>query len=216
MQLTKTEQPTGLTSIDAERFETIKNIILQSRLLCDREAPAQLELRGLIVTWNQALGRIPTEKLMLAWKSFIEHHEGQPRWITAFDVLAGYRIISQRETVPVYRRIEAPKITPPEEYYEELAKHGFYPRETVLKKSTPIYAPTKNYSILNDRQPCSSCKTMSQPVIYFKQEFFCLACGRLIPEIIGIHSNLHDTQGEQHGQTTNQESAGNRAPHRDQ
>lgn len=215
MQPTKTEQSSGLPAIGAERFETIKNIILQSRLLCDREAPAPLELRGLIVTWSQALARIPTEKLMPAFQSFIEHHEGQPRWITAFDVLAGYRIISQRETVPVYHRIEAPKITPPEEYYEELAKHGFHPRDAVIKKSAPPYAPAKNYSIVNKQQRCASCKIVSQPVVYFKQAFFCLACGRLIPEITGVHSNLHDTQVEQHAQATTKESRGS-ASHPDQ
>lgn len=215
MQPTKIEQPAGIPAIGAERFEIIKNIILQSRLLCDREAPAPLELRGLIVTWNQALGRIPTEKLMPAFKSFIDHHEGQPRWITAFDVLAGYRIISQREAVPVYRRIEAPKITPPDEYYEELAKHGFYPRQAMVKKSNVAYAPSKNYSIINESQCCTSCKTVSQPVVCFKQAFFCLACGRLIPEIIAVHSNTHDTQGEQHAQATTKESRGS-ASHPDQ
>lgn len=193
---------TGETSapvITPERFEALRQLILYSRLICDRNPPELDELKILIVSWHQALAKIPSEKLKASLQCFIENRDGRASWITALDVLAGFRMLRE-DRVPPYRRIEAPFTTPPPEYYDELAKLGFFPRESLQSKRANGSAPahfTRKYAIVYRAYPCKICTKKAYPVVFYKTDRFCLDCAKTIAEIFPVNSdNSHHNTGE--------------------
>lgn len=185
--------------ITSERFEALRQLILYSRLICDRQPPELNELKILIVSWHQALIKIPSEKLKSSLQRFIENRDVRSGWITALDVLAGFRMLRE-ERVPPYRRIEAPFTTPPPEYYDGLAELGFFPREALRSKRTNAPAPmnfTRKYEIIYKSHHCKICTKKAYPVVFYKNDRFCLDCAKTIAEIFPVDSNnSHDTKGE--------------------
>src|SRR3989304_4595337 len=108
--------------LNRDRFETLKMVILHARLSCDRPSPDESELVALIRSWNIALVRVPTEKLMRSLQSAIENHKPGSGPISAPEIIAGYRSLRENTSPQIVKMLDTGRIEWPEEFYQVLEK----------------------------------------------------------------------------------------------
>lgn len=164
-----------IPEIDQARWTALNNVILQARLACDQPIPDPEFVDVLIISWNQALRRIPTDQLQPALQYAIENHRGLGK-ITCSAIYQAYReLLRNRISSPP--KLNAPYTTPPPEYYEILARLKIFPE--VKNEANTKPKPKKQrpeYRIEKKTGTCNRCSTQVNLLVSYQQQWLCLDC----------------------------------------
>jgi len=160
---------------DKERFNALKNVIIQAHLSCAQPVPDPEFINALIISWNKTLWRIPTKYLDPTLQIAIENHTGIGK-INCSMLLRAFRELLLRQKNDMAYQLPGPRTSPPKEYYDLLAKIGIFPHPVAAPEKVALKKVRPQYKIEKRESTCGQCSAKVKILVIYQDNQLCLDC----------------------------------------